>query len=205
MSEYSETQQKILEIGKREFLKNGFEHSSLREIVKKAGFTKGAFYGYYPNKVSLFYALVEPVAEEFIKSFKTAQEQYFTLIPKDETYKTPELTTEYLRNFIEYIYEHLDEFKLILCCSNGTKYENFVHDLVQLQVGRTIEYHDELRKLGKLKDTIDPVVFHMLISAYYEGLFEVIRHDIKKEDALNYIEQISTFFTAGFNRLISYL
>ena len=39
----SETQKKILEVGKREFLKKGFKDASLRRIVAEAGFTKGAF------------------------------------------------------------------------------------------------------------------------------------------------------------------
>lgn len=46
----SATQQKILEVGKREFLAKGFKDASLRKIVAEAGFTKGAFYGYYPIK-----------------------------------------------------------------------------------------------------------------------------------------------------------
>ena len=36
----SETQRKILEIGKREFLDKGFKDASLRKIVAEAGFTK---------------------------------------------------------------------------------------------------------------------------------------------------------------------
>ena len=52
----SETQQKILKVGKREFLEKGFKDASLRKIVAEAGFTKGAFYGYYPDKAALFEA-----------------------------------------------------------------------------------------------------------------------------------------------------
>ena len=39
------TREKILEVGKREFLAKGFKDASLRHIVKEAGFTQGAFYG----------------------------------------------------------------------------------------------------------------------------------------------------------------
>ena len=46
----SQTQRKILEVGKKEFLDKGFKDASLRKIVAEAGFTKGAFYGYYPDK-----------------------------------------------------------------------------------------------------------------------------------------------------------
>ena len=43
--ELTDTQKRILEVGKREFLEKGFKDASLRAIVKEAGFTKGAFYG----------------------------------------------------------------------------------------------------------------------------------------------------------------
>ena len=48
--ENSDTKKKIQEVGKREFLKNGFKDASLNHIVAEAGFTKGAFYGYYPDR-----------------------------------------------------------------------------------------------------------------------------------------------------------
>ena len=41
--ELTDTQKRILEVGKREFLEKGFKDASLRAIVKEAGFTKGPF------------------------------------------------------------------------------------------------------------------------------------------------------------------
>ena len=43
---------------KKEFLEKGFKSASLRNIVKTAGVTTGAFYGYYNSKEELFDALV---------------------------------------------------------------------------------------------------------------------------------------------------
>ena len=37
----------------------GFKDASLRNIVKEAGLTTGAFYGYFNNKEELFNALVK--------------------------------------------------------------------------------------------------------------------------------------------------
>ena len=64
--ERAETQRKILEIGKREFLEKGFKDASLNRIVAEAGFTKGAFYGYYPDKTALFEDLVGETASELL-------------------------------------------------------------------------------------------------------------------------------------------
>ncbi len=205
MDNYSETRLKILEIGKAEFLKHGYKDASLRQIVAKAGFTKGAFYGYYKDKASLFYDLTDPCANAFIVSFKSAQATFFALIETEETANSNSRSARFLLDFVEYVYDNHDAFKLILCKGAGTKYENFVHDLVELQVDKTILYHEELKKMGKLKGDIDRDLFHILTSAYYESLFEIIRHDIKKEDAMCYIEKISSFFTAGFDTVIKYL
>ena len=42
-----------------EFLQKGYWEASLRNIVKTAGITIGAFYGYYNSKEELFSALVD--------------------------------------------------------------------------------------------------------------------------------------------------
>ena len=42
----------------QEFLEKGFRTASLRNIVKMAGVTTGAFYGYYSSKEELFESLV---------------------------------------------------------------------------------------------------------------------------------------------------
>jgi AcrR family transcriptional regulator len=40
--------------------------------MKEAGFTQGAFYGYYPDKAALFDALVVPAADGLMNQFKAA-------------------------------------------------------------------------------------------------------------------------------------
>lgn len=82
--ERTETQRKILEIGKREFLEKGFKDASLNQIVAEAGFTKGAFYGYYPDKTALFEDLVGGTAKELLTRFKAAQDDYLTLSRRGE-------------------------------------------------------------------------------------------------------------------------
>ena len=44
------TLQNILDAGKKEFLEKGFRAASLRNIVREAGVTTGAFYGYFKSK-----------------------------------------------------------------------------------------------------------------------------------------------------------
>jgi AcrR family transcriptional regulator len=81
----TETQKKLLSAGKAEFLSKGFKSASLRKIAKDAGFTLGAFYGYYQSKEALFDALAAPAAEGLMLLFKASQDDHFGLINKNET------------------------------------------------------------------------------------------------------------------------
>lgn len=201
--ENSETKKKILEVGKKEFLEKGFKGASLNRIVAEAGFTKGAFYGYYPDKAALFEDLVAEAADGLLNQFKAAQEAHFNLITEEETAKSRELSTQYLRSFVGYIYEHFDSFKLVLCCSDGTKYENYVHDLVELDVARSERYFDILRQKGKLKGGASRELHHMITSAYFTAAFETVVHDMPREQAFEYIEELAKFFNAGWEKLLS--
>lgn len=201
--EISVTKKKIQEVGKQEFLKNGFKDASLNHIVAEAGFTKGAFYGYYSDKAALFEDLVADAADGLMDQFKVAQEAHFELIPEDKTSQSRELSTQYLHLFVEYIYDHFDAFKLVLCCADGTKYENYVDDLVELDVARTEKYYDMLRKQGKIVGTVSRELHHMLTSAYFTAVFETVVHDMTREQALSYIEELATFFNSGWNGLLN--
>lgn len=197
-----ETKKKIREVGKREFLKKGFKEASLNHIVAEAGFTKGAFYGYYADKAALFEDLVSSAAEGLVNQFKAAQEAHFDLIPEDQAAQSRELSTQYLRHFLDYIYEHFDAFKLILCCADGTKYENYIHDLVELDVARTEQYFTALRNRGRLKGDASPELHHMITSAYFTAVFETVVHDMPREKAVGYIEELAVFFNSGWDGLL---
>ena len=131
--ELTDTQRRILEVGKREFLEKGFKDASLRSIVKEAGFTQGAFYGYYGSKEALFDALVSPAANGLIAQFKQAQQAHYELIPEEKAQQSRDLSTSYLNYFINYIYDHFDAFKLVICCSEGTRYATMFMSLWSLK------------------------------------------------------------------------
>lgn len=130
----------------KEFLEKGFKDASLNKIVAEAGFTKGAFYGYYPDKTALFEDLVGETASELLTRFKAAQDDYFDLVPEGRAKDSLELSTQHLHEFVAFMYDHFDEFKLILCRAEGTGYADFIEVLVDLEVDRSEEYYALLRK-----------------------------------------------------------
>ena len=73
------TLEKIQQAALAEFLDKGFLGASLRQIVKNAGVTTGAFYGYFSSKEALFNSIVEPHAAALMGRFMEAQTTFAEL------------------------------------------------------------------------------------------------------------------------------
>lgn len=182
-NEESATLQNILAAGKEEFLEKGFKSASLRNIVKTAGVTTGAFYGYFSGKEALFAALVEEHATAIMNIFMSAQEDFEMLDEKDKANHMGVESRKSIDAILDYVYEHFDEFKLIICKSEGTCYENFVHNMVEIEVAETFEFIKSLKKQGYDVPDMEKAVCHMIASGMFTGIFELIEHDMKKENA----------------------
>lgn len=201
-NEESSTLQNILVAGKREFLEKGFKSASLRNIVKSAGVTTGAFYGYFSGKEALFAAIVEEHAAAIMKIFMSAQEE-FSQLPKEVQAKHMGVESRTsLDMIIDYIYEHFDEFKLLICKSEGTSYENFVHNMVEIEVEETLAFIEVLRSQGKEVPNIEKAVCHMIVSGMFSGIFQLIEHDMKRENAKKYVSEFQDFYIAGWSKIL---
>lgn len=193
------TKQHLLELAKAEFLKKGYSEASVRNIAKTAGLTTGAVFRYFPDKVALFDALVSDAADTLMNQFKAAQDAHFDLIPEEKTTESLEFIYRVSESFYHYIYDNFDAFKLVICCSEGTRYANYIHDLVELEVSQTEVYYEKLRQLGKLEGSISHDLHHMITSAYFTAVFETVAHDMDRERAIEYVNELAAFFNHGWN------
>lgn len=201
-NEESTTLKNILSAGKAEFLEKDFNSASLRNIVKTAGVTTGAFYGYFSGKEALFAALVEEHAKAIMNIFMSAQESFEELSDEEKINHIGVESRTSLNEIVDYIYEHFDEFKLIICKSEGTSYENFIHNMVEIEVEETYQFIYALRSQGKHVPNIEKAVCHMIVSGMFSGIFELIEHDMKKENAKKYVSEFQDFYIAGWSKIL---
>lgn len=202
MNEEQSTLEKILTAGKAEFLDKGFKSASLRNIVKIAGVTTGAFYGYFSGKEALFAALVEEHAKAIMNIFMSAQEDFVKLPKEVQAQHMGVESRSSLNEIVDYIYKHFDEFKLLVCKSEGTSYVNFVHNMVEIEVEQTLEFIEVLKSQGKNVPDMEKPVCHMIVSGMFTGIFELIKHDMKKENAVKYVSQLQDFYIAGWSKIL---
>ena len=198
----SPTLQKILDAGMEEFQEKGFRDASLRQIVKNAGVTTGAFYGYFSSKEALFASIVEPHAAAVMGKFMTAQTDFAELPKEEQPAHLGVESGDCVEWMIDYMYDHYDPVKLLICRSDGTPYESFIHNMVEVEVDYTFRYMDVLKSLGHDVPELDRELCHMIASGMFDGIFEVLRHDMPKDRAKRFIAQLQEFYTAGWTKIM---
>ncbi|MFI3324665.1 MAG: TetR/AcrR family transcriptional regulator [Clostridia bacterium] len=190
--------EKILQSASLEFNKHGFEKASMRTIAKNAGVTTGSLYARFPNKNSLFGALVDPVIENFLKTSDTGYKENVDKLDDENNYFDTENSSTII---IDLIYSNKTAFTLLINCSNGSSYENFADTIVEHEEEKVRTTIETLKKQGFACVDISNQILHMLISSHTYALFEVIRHDLPKEDAYKQIKELNDFFSCGWNKI----
>lgn len=202
MSVEVSTLKDIIKAGREEFLSKGFEGASLRKIVKNAGVTTGAFYGYFSSKEELFSEIADVHAKEIMSIFNSSQEKILKLADDKNFSGIENIPVRFMHEVTEYIYKNFTDCKIMLCCSGGTKYENFVHNLVELEVDMTLKLVEILAERNDNTAHIDRQMCHIIISGMYMGMFEVVEHDMEYEKAVQYVDQLERFYAAGWAEIL---
>ena len=199
---YEVTHTKILESGKKMFLRNGYERTNLRDLCEDAGVTTGAFYRHFKDKEALFSALVEPAVNSVHVTYESAADECFDNLGAGNTEKALAVSTETVETFIRIIYAHFDEFKLLLCCADGTRYVDFTDRLVERELQNTIRMYEVLDKTNVKYSRIDGKKLHMLIHSYFSCIFETVLHDYTQTEALEAVHTLADFFSAGWRKVL---
>ena len=180
--------EKIETCAKKEFLDKGYVDASLRTIAAEAGTTTGAIYSRYGGKEGLFSALVEPAAKEFTEIFVSVQEKFQKIEPEKQA---------------DYMYDHFEIFQLLVDGAYGTKFQNFVEHLVEIETEYTYRFMDATGIQMKEGERITKNFMHIMNKALFESFFEVVRHNMSKEEARRYICMLEKYHSAGWDVIYS--
>ena len=193
---FKETHDKILKSGLELFLENGYERTNLREVCKRAGITTGAFYRHFADKHSLFAELVNPVIKGIDDIYKKCGNTFYSIIDSEVD------SEEIVETFIDFLYENFALFKLLLECSDGTAFVDFI-DFLAIKEDATAKnlYNNDLAK-GIELHVLNENEIHMLNHAYFACIFEVVLHNYPKDKALQYAKTVQSFFSAGWKEAV---
>ena len=193
---------RILESAKKEFLLHGYEKASTNVICKNAGVTWGALAKRYSGKDELFCSLVAPIANQFKIALQTENDRFHSLSYQEQEIVALGAGVE-ASEFVDYIYDNFDVFRLLIVCAKGSSYENYLDELVEILVTSTVRFMEESNNkaiiLGQ-EATLETI--HVLISSYLHGYFEPIIHGMSREKARLYVNQLKYFFNVGWSDIL---
>ena len=195
MNLLTDTQKKIHDSAQKHFLAEGYQAASLRKIVAEAGFTLGAFYGYYDSKEELFDALVKETAEGIVATISKMGDRADAIPPEERAARMTGVFAEGLPELLDYLLSHKDETRLLIKCAAGTKYENFLAGLMD----RDVEF---VKAMYGDHFPLHPLAVKMLVNSYFMLLADAALSDEPREDIAEAMQNIQDVFAGGMIYLL---
>ena len=181
------TKEKIIEVGKLEFLEKGYEKASLRNICSKAKVTTGALYFSFKSKADLFNSivsktvidlnmLIEDMIQYELNNTRTGQQNE--------------------QELMKFLWENRYEVLILLDKSRGTKYEGFKENFIQqIENAFTLFFQ-------KSKIPINIDLIHILVSMKIQGYIEILLGGYTMEKSIQLAALIGCYSEGGFEKII---
>ena len=185
---------RILKSARAEFVKYGFEKSSLKAICDGAGVTTGALYKRYKGKEELFCAVVEQTVAELYAEARRRGDLDPASMTDEQLIRAWEMDGSDMMWWFQYLYERREDFYLLLACSEGTRYSNFQHDWVALLTKATSAFLEEAKSRGLCRNDIQPEELHILLSAFWTTIYEPFIHHFTWEQMENHCRIVCRLF-----------
>ena len=192
---------KIMAAAKAEFMEVGFDRASMRSIAERCGMTAAGIYRHCRDKEDLFDQIVSPAVERINEWIDAHVARYIDAVNQDERMQWRDSEIDMMR---ELVYPNMEEYHLLLAKSQGSKYENFLHDLTERHQEQLLGYMPMLKAQGYAVWNIKPEELHLLLSAYITAIFEPVVHNYSMEDALRCLKTVEAFFLPGWKQLMGF-
>lgn len=190
--------ERILECAGAEFLEKGYGEASLRRIAQAAGTSTGSIYTRFGDKKGLFDALTADAVKELLLWFRQSYQEFQALPAGEQNENALVYGEPKFEEFVDYLYDHLTEFRLVLCCSDGTGYEDLVSQLVELDTEFTYRFIEMVGSDAVSSGRLTESLMHMLSYSFYSGVFEPVIRGMDREEAHMHVRRLRRFFLCGW-------
>ena len=189
----------LMRCAQQEFLEKGFALASLRTIAQEAGTSTGSIYTRFGDKEGLFRAIAEPVVDAFKAMFRKIQEDFHQFPEEEQRAEMGQYTARHQEDLLDYIYDHFDVFRLLLDGAHGTRFSRFLDELVDIEVEYTYKYMEVIGCESVKSGLVTEEFIHIIVTAYFNGMFEVVRHNMDRAAAHRYVKMLNRYHMAGFS------
>lgn len=184
--------EQIIECAFRLFLKNGYENTSMMDLVRASGLSKGAFYHYYQSKETLFRASVDHFFLSFFSNDGAEQSSSDLLSFVESLWKSYARLLVSLKPFVD---EYSSYYRFLF-----SVFEKFPQIKSQLShkiedtEKRLISGFSKLQSDGRISTDLNPLLLSKQLMSMIEGRGLLL--SIRSEDDINdsFQQMINSFW-----------
>ena len=129
---------------------------------------------------------------------KTQGEHFTGLEIQEQRAEMGQYTARHQEDLLDYIYDHFDVFRLLLDGAHGTRFSRFLDELVDIEVEYTYKYMEVIGCESVKSGLVTEEFIHIIVTAYFNGMFEVVRHNMDRAAAHRYVKMLNRYHMAGF-------
>ena len=191
------TRAAIIRCMREEFLTCGYDKASLNRISANVGITTAGLYKHFNGKEDMFHFLVKDALAAFQLESSQAEAEMGASADYDP------FDTDWARIWIDLIYEHHEGVKLLICRSRGSRFESFEDDLIRKEAEGNKEFARSRRESGGSVGDVSDSQWYMLSATYIHLIFETVRRDMTREEAIAHMGFIRELLYPGWRRILA--
>lgn len=158
--------QKIIEVGKLRFRREGYENTSMKDIASDAGISTGNIYRYFLTKKHLL--------NEILKELEIEIEDFFSKIPSNyEEIKSHEIFDLMIDMTLNIAETKGDTLKVMFKCENENQFVEFKSKVLEMFISKMFEIAKSIKK-----GNIDMTLCEAMARAQFEGFIFIVKSNI---------------------------
>ncbi|MDR2202202.1 MAG: TetR/AcrR family transcriptional regulator [Clostridiales bacterium] len=161
---------RILDAGRAEYLKNGFRGGNIAAIATAAGVPVGNLYRYFDGKAGLLDAIVKPAYTELPKIIRK-----LSTMDEENNFSIEELMAVLASQLLQIFDEYGKEVLILVDKCATTRYDDFNEIVAKL----VLELF--LNKLYPEPSAVDGVMAELIAKAFLSSIFDILRKNLPRE------------------------
>ena len=159
--------QKIIDVGKKKFKKDGFENTSMKDIASEVGISTGNIYRYFLTKKHLL--------NEILDEMETEIEGFFNEIPSNyEDIKLHKLFDLIISFTLKIAKENNDTLKVMFNSQNESQFTGFKERILNLFTQKMIT----ILKSTNIKNKEYIILCEAIARAQFEGFTYIVKNNL---------------------------
>ncbi len=199
-----QTREKILEVSRELFLKEGFKDVGIRRIANKANVTSSALYKHFDSKEDILDTLLTPYVdtwwEKCNESLETVQAFLLEAKTKEDIKKL--VVMDGSEWFYSFMRKNPDIWIFIFFKSAGSKYERFVDEFIDWETNIILKVLNKIDRERKYLQKSSETEIYFIVKGFVHMIINAFDERFTDKSRLNYLNSVKNMYSKYWEKIL---